>query len=148
MIEFECSRCGERELDINCRVGKRERVLCPFCGAAMHQRGSSKRKSYQERCLEIDSEVKLKMRETGLPYLEAREIVMEERKIRHSFLKSKTIKAFGEERTYREWIEHELCVVDNPRSLWTRVEVLGWEPERALKTPVREMVRRGEDAEA
>lgn len=48
---------------------------------------------------------------------------------------NRVIEAFGEAKNLTEWAREKNIPVD---TLWRRLEVNGWDPERALSTPVRE----------
>lgn len=52
--------------------------------------------------------------------------------------RNKKVKIFGEEKTIRNWIKDERCVVTDYRVLYNRIFDLEWEPERAITTPEKE----------
>ena len=82
-----------------------------------------------------------KMKATGLTRQEARREVIKERKRAAGRSKAKRLTAFGETKTFSEWVKDERCPYKKPGTLYSRVRK-GWSPERAITQPSKTFSRR------
>jgi len=56
----------------------------------------------------------------------------------------KRLTAFGETKTYSEWVSDDRCVCDNPHTLRTRVKTYGFSPEDAITSEMLDNTSEGE----
>lgn len=143
---YECNSCGEVCNEFEVRKTRKGQTRCPLCGSLIHPQEVARKnaeKSYNKDKAqrEIRSASVAKANELGIPVYEARELVLAERR-RLKGKPARKIRAFGQEKTPQEWVDSEVCVVGNPGALMTRIYTLGWDPEKALTTPVKRMKRR------
>lgn len=152
MKVYECIHCQGREsftpeeLEKPPRIQKRVWPRCIYCNSAMYpeeniEKERQHREDLEKKAEEILLLTKKKMQETGLTRLEARKEVLEERKQASLLGKTRKLTAFGETKTYSEWVEDERCPLQKTHTIYSRIHK-DWSPERAITQPVRKMNRR------
>jgi len=134
---YECPICGETGTEFDCKKNSKGQLLCPLCGKRMHPQGSPllNRTSSSNRKKEIYQAARKLADSKRLSYPEAHEKILEHRKEARKSTGRK-VRAFGKSKTCRQWVESEICIVKRPGTLYSRVFRYGWDPEKALTTPV------------